>query len=374
MKFEILVEKLKEGLRIIEKAIAKSTTLPILNNVLLTTEKNFLRLSATDLEIGINWRGLAKIEKEGEMAIPAKLLLHYINYIPEKRIVLEKKDQILFIDSQKSQTQIKGFSSEDFPIIPKVSREKMILVDNQTFCQALSQVVDFATPSTTRPEISGILFQLTKENLVLTATDSFRLAEKKIFLEKPSSEQINFIIPQRSARDIINIFGELKGDLKIYFDPNHILFEIDMTETPQPHIQFFSRLIEGSFPDYQAIIPQKYNTQVILLKDDFLKQIKLASLFSGKINEVKLKINPRVQEVEIFSQNPDIGNYSATISGKIKGEMLGISFNHRFLVEGLEKIKGPEVIFELNKEKQPGLLKPSSDQTYLYILMPIESS
>ncbi len=172
----------------------------------------------------------------------------------------------------------------------------------------------------------------------------------------------------------MNIFNEKQGELKIYFSPNQAMFEYPMEETTHAEIQIISRLIEGEYPNYQEIIPKKYTTKLVLNKDEFLNQIKTASLFSGRINEVKIKANPEKDKIEIFSQSSEIGEYQSSVSGKIEGEPVEISFNHRFLLDGLLSIKTPEIIFELNKESGPGVLKAVGDDTYIYVVMPIKAT
>jgi len=378
MKLIILQEKLKEGIGIIERVSVKSLTLSILNNVLLKTEKNFLNLVTTDLETGIKWWSLAKVEKEGALTVPTKVLSSFVNFLPNKQITLELKDLVLDIECGNYQTKIKGQSADEFPIIPQITEGESISVNSQSFCQSLNTIVDIPVPSTAKPEISGIYFAFQKNFIKMTATDSFRLAEKTFFLEGQASSSLSkectFILPQKAAREIVNIFGGKEGELRIYFSPNQVLFELPMVETPHPQIQLVSRLIEGEYPNYEAIIPKKSETQVSFQRNEFLNQIKSASLFSGKINEVKLKIDPKKERVELFSQNPDLGEYHSYLPGRIKGKELEISFNHRFLADGLLNIKSPEVVFELTGPEGPAVLKPAGDQTYLYVAMPIKAS
>ncbi len=376
MRLIILQEKLKNGLNIIERISLKSLTLPILNNVLFSAEKNFLKLSATDLEIGINWWVLTKIEKPGEITIPSRLLSGFINLLPNKKINLEVEKNNLLLNCENYKTQINGFSAEEFPIIPKVNQNEFISLNNSVFCRGVGQVVDIALPSGTRPEISGIYFLFQKNAITVAATDSFRLGEKKIFLKNNSSlkEDYSLILPQKTAKELINIFNDKPGELKIYFSANQVMFERLMEEVVHPQIQVVSRLIEGEYPNYQEIIPKKYTTQLILNKEEFLNQIKSASLFSGKINEVNIKILPQEKKIEIFSQSPETGKYQSFISGKIKGQPLKMSFNHRFLLDGLANIKSAEVVFELNGEAGPGLLRPLADESYLYLVMPIKTN
>jgi DNA polymerase III subunit beta len=376
MELIITKDKLKEGLNTIERISSKSLTLPILNNVLISAEKNFLNLAATDLEIGINWWILSKTIREGKITIPSRLLSNFVNLLPNKNIEFSVKSDVLSVNCENYKTQIKGLSAEDFPIIPKINESDFILIDSGLLCQSLSRVADIAVPSTTRPEISGLYILFQKNQITITSTDSFRLGEKKILLKTPASlkKDYSLIIPQKTAKEVMNIFGEKTGDIKIYFSPNQIMFEYPMSETTHPQIQLISRLIEGEYPNYQEIIPKKYTTQLVMDKTEFLNQIKTASLFSGKVNEVKIKVDPDAKEISIFSQSAEIGEYNSTIPAKIKGEKVEIAFNHKFLMDGISTIKSSEVILELNTDSGPGVLKPVGDDSFLYVVMPIRAS
>jgi len=375
MKLSILKEKFLAGLNAVNRATSKSITLPILNNILLSAEKSFLKLSATDLELGIKYWALSKVEKEGAIAVPAKFLTSLISFIPDKKINLETKNDILYIEGKNYKNQIKGLKAEEFPIVPEVKSDKILEVDGKVLSEGLVQIIDTASVSQARPEISGIYFSLDKNLIEMAATDSFRLAEKKIFLAKPSFPQkISLIVLQKTIREVINIFGENMGKLKIYFSPNQIMFESKMTETSHPQVQIISRLIEGEYPNYKEIIPKEFKTQLILQRQEFLNQVKAASLFSGKINEVKLKIDPKQELLEIFAQNPDLGQSKSRVEGKIKGDKTEVSFNYRFLIGGLLNIKSKEIVFELNGEEGPGALKPTGDESFIYVVMPIKSS
>ena len=209
------------------------------------------------------------------------------------------------------------------------------------------------------------------------------MAEKTLSLKKSLGlkENYSLILPQKTAKEIINIFGEKstgrESELKIFLDPNQIMIESPMSETSHPKVNLVSRLIEGEYPNYQEIIPKKYETQIILDKEEFIGQIKIASLFCGKTSEIKLKVDSKKSTIEIFSQNSELGQHSSVLSCKVKGESKEISFNYRFLLDGLLKTKSPEIIFELterNGEAGPGVLKSTEDQGYLYVLMPIQAS
>ncbi len=373
MKIEILKENLKNGLNIVEKIVGKNLSLPILNNVLIDIEDSFVNLVSTDLETSIKIWILTKIIKKGKVVVPAKFLSSFVASLPNEKITMEAKGQDLYIECENLKTQIQGYNPEDFPIIPKFDDAEYLEVDSKKLCQSISQVVDIAFTSASRPEISGIYFNFSKNNIKVVATDSFRLAEKNIHLETPIKKEYSFILPQKPAREIMNILDGKEGTLKIYFSNNQVLFELPMAEVKHPQIQITSRLIDGEYPNYQDIIPNKFKTNVVLKRDEFLNQIKTASLFSGKVNEVKLIVNPEKNVVEVFSKSSDIGENKSSLSAKIEGEAVEVAFNYKFLVDGLLNIKSSEVTFDISKEDGPCLLKPVGDNNYIYMVMPIKS-
>ena len=373
MKIEILKENLKTGIAVVEKVIGKNISLPILDNVLMVSKDSFLNLISTDLETVIKFWVLTKVIKEGKLVIPAKLLSNFVSFLPNEKITLEEKSQDLLIECENLKTQIRGYNPEDFPIIPEFKDIEYLEVDNKNFCQSLSQIIDIPANSQARPEISGIYFSFSKNNLKIVATDSFRLAEKNITLEKSVKKEYSFILPQRPAKEVVNILGSKDGSLKIYFSNNQVMFEFPMKEASHPQVQIISRLIEGEYPNYQEIIPNKFKTNFIIKRDDFLNQIKTASLFSGRVNEVSVSVRDDKKGVEIFAKNPDIGENTSNITAKVDGEPIKVSFNYRFLMEGLLHIKSSEVIFEISKEEGPCIIKPVGDFSYIYVVMPIKA-
>jgi len=377
----ILKDKLKYGISVVERISNKSLTLPILNNILLKTEKNFLNLSATDLEMGIQWWALVKTEKEGKITVPAKLLSSFVSFLPNKPITLKVKGVDLQIECENRETTIKGIDAEEFPIIPKVSEEEKLNINAGLFCRNLAKVVDIASFSSTKVEISGVYFSFQKDMVTMTATDSFRLGEKKMYLKASStlSKNYSLILPQRTAKEIINVFAEKEGEMTIYFSPNQVMFETPLSETKHPDIQIISRLIEGEYPNYQEIIPKSYETKVTFKAEELVGQIKLASLFSGKVNEVKVKADPKKGELLVFSQDPDTGEHKGSIKVKIEGKACEVSFNHRFLLEGILSVmagdeKNPEITLDLNGSDKAAVLRSKRDGDYLYLIMPIKTN
>lgn len=373
MKLFILSNKLKQGIGIVSRLAQKSINLPILNNILFQTDKNFLKISSTDLEMGIKFWSLAQVKKQGEIAIPGKPFFNLLNFLKEEKITLTSEGNILDVEGERFQSKILGQSPKDYPLIPEL-KDDFIEIDRFSFSQALSYVFGVTAITQIKPELAGVYLHFSKDKILMAASDSFRLAEKTLFLKKeiPLQKEYSIILPQKTAREIINILGEDQGKMKIYFSTNQIMFETEMPETSHPQLQIISRLIEGTYPNYQEIIPKDFQTKIILKKNDFLEQLKTASLFTGKINEVQLTILPKKNGLEIFSQNPELGENRSFLSGKIEGEKLKVSFNYRFLVDGLTKIKAPEIVFHLSGEEKPAILKPLKDESYLYIVMPIK--
>ncbi len=377
MNFTILTKELKKGISIAERVTGKNLTLPVLENVLIEALPNFLKISATDLELGIQWWGMCKTEKEGKIVVPAKLLSQIASSLTEEKINIKEKSNTLIIEAKNYKTQIKGFNSDEFPIIPTFSKDVFIEVELKKMKEGIISVVDMVSSSQIKPEITGIYFSFGKETIKLVATDSFRLAEKTITLKQGYKNifkgEVNFILPQRAAKELINIINdEEEKVLRIYLSESQVLFETFLSTVDHPEINLISRQIEGEYPSYQEIIPKEGKTKIILNKDEFLKQIKTAGIFGGRTNEVILKIAAQEKEIEIFSQDADIGEANLTIPAKIEGNSLKVSFNWKFLADGLANIKSSEISFEFQGDDGPAVIRPVGDSSYLYVVMPIK--
>lgn len=373
MKLTILTHELKKGLNYTERLTGKNLTLPILNNVLIEALPNFLKISSTDLETGIEWWGLCKTEEEGKITIPAKILTQVINNISDEKIEIENKNDTLFIKTKTFKTQIKGYTSDDFPIIPQFSKEDFIEINAQELKDGLIDVVDIASMSQIRPEISGIYFVFKKDLVNLVATDSFRLVERTLQssnYKNSFNDEIKFILSQKTTKEVINILQENTGSVKIYYSESQILFETNLNEVDHPEINLISRQIEGNYPAYKEIIPKEYKTRIIVDKDFLIKQIKLAGLFAGKINEIKIKNDDK--NLEILSQDLELGENSSILEAKIDGEPVEISFNYKFILDGVSRVKTKNVILELQGASGAGVIKAEEGTDYIYVVMPIK--
>lgn len=374
MKVTCLQENLKSNLNITQNIVGKNLTLPILNNILLETDGGRLKISSTNLEIGINTWTAGKIEKEGALTCPAKLLTSFINNLPNKKIELEAKNNILSVRCDGYRAAIKGLSAEDFPLIPKIKNKPILIFKKgENFKNSLGQVVGSAAISESRPEISGILFKIEKNSTKLVATDSFRLAEKTILQPNNSTEAISLIIPQRTVQELIRIITEKPNEeIKVILGDKQILFETD-------EVQLISRIIDGQYPDYQQIIPKSFETRVTLSKEELINNIRIASIFSSKINDVKLII--KNDKIEISSQDPDLGQNSSQITASVQGKPMEINFNFRYLMDGLVNISTKQVFLGLSPESMssatksnPAVVKPVGEDDYLYVAMPIKTT
>ena len=376
MKLVILKEKLKLAIGNAGNIIQKNLSLPILENILLETEKSFLKLSATNLETGLKWWSLAKIEEEGKLCLPFKIISNLLSFFPEEKVKLEEKNLLLTLKNSSFETKIKCFSSADFPIIPGIKEKGVITLDGREFFLALSQILNIPSSSVGRPEISGILLSFSKNTVKLVATDSFRLAEKTIYLKDNLKNKFSLIVPQSAAKSAVNILGEREGDIKLYLAENQIMFEKMMEEADHPQIQFYSNLVSGEYPHYEDIVPKKFSLNIVLEKKDFLNKIRAASLFSGRISEVKLRIVPKEKKIIVLSENADIGEYKGVLSMMSEGkeEEFDISFNYKFLLDGISAIEGDRVLFKITNEEGPALLKPKEKDDYFYLIMPIKTA
>jgi DNA polymerase-3 subunit beta len=238
----------------------------------------------------------------------------------------------------------------------------------------MSTVIGFCSQNQSRrPEITGIYVNFKKDSVCIAATDSYRLGEKNFPLKNTINNEFSFIIPQKTAQEIINIFG-LEESLRIYYSPNHILFETMLLEVKNPKIHLNSTLIQGEYPNYREIMPKNFKTKVVTDKDELLSQIKTAGIFTDKNNELKIDVDSKKKGLTIFSQSTDIGENESFLESQIEGEDLNVCFNYRFLLDGLNNIKTKKVSLELNGSDGPSIIKPVGDSSFTYLLMPIKNT
>lgn len=370
MKFFCTQENLNRALAAVEKIITKNTALPVLSNILLETDNGRLKVSATNLEIGTSfWIG-AKIEKDGAITVPARVLASYVAKLPNKKINFEEKENnVLNISADDVVANIKGLDAKEFPIIPHLEERPVGEVKNIDFKNALLATTIASAASEVRPELSGVclIFDFPASTLTVVASDSYRLAEKVIPLLKPSAEhqeKISIILPRNTAQELIRILDNA-AETQITISTNQILFSMD-------GINLISRLIDSKYPDYKQIIPTAFETEVSFETKPLFNLIRIASLFSDtQLMNVVLKTDVEQSVITIKSESDQIGSNEAKIKGKIKGKNIEITFNHRHLLEGLGVIFDDNIVMGFNGNNAPAVLKPQdSKANYQYVIMP----
>jgi len=381
MKFFCTQKNLNQGLAVCEKVVAKSFTLPILQNILLTSEKNkrHVKLSSTDLEVGIEVIIPAKIEEEGKVTTPAKLFSGFVGNLPEEKIEFSEKNNQILIHCGSYRATIKGESAKEFPLIPQLQEVDSIFLKTADFIQGLSSVINSVSPLDIKPEISGIFVQFNEEEVYFTGTDSFRLSEKIINQTKKNKHIRKVIIPRKTCDLFVRIFSErFAGEdanetLNIKIGDNQILIQNTPGDNLVPKIQIVSRVIDGEYPNYEQIIPTNFLTSVEVSRDELAQHIKTASLFSSKINDITFKVSPKKQEINILSKDQDFGSHSSTLKCKAEGEEKETIFNFMYLLDGLNSISSPQISIKLTQGTSPALISSTEDNNFKYILMPIKT-
>lgn len=371
MKFSILQENLNKGLNIINRFIVSKSQLPILNNVLIKTDQGRIKLSATNLEIGINlWLG-GKIEEEGEVCIPAKILTEYISSLPPQKINLSTNKNILNINSDSYQANFISLPTSEFPIIPTLNKKPKIILTTKELSLAIPQVAFASSQDESRPVLTGVLIQIKKDSLTLAATDGYRLSIKKIKdlkgLEKITEKQKELLIPARALIEVEKIINEDDGKsqlgLTITPENNQVIFST-------PEAEIISRLIEGKLPDFRKIIPEKNSTKTIIETESLFQAIRAAAIFARESANI-VKFDIKDSKIEIRANSPQIGENKIQLNIKQEGEGGKIAFNYRYLLDFLNTVNSELVTFEMNDSLSPGVFKPTNDSSYLHIIMPI---
>lgn len=374
MKLSCTQENLSRALTAVEKIITKNAALPVLSNVLLEVNGGRLKISATNLEVGINYWIGAKIEQGGAITAPARVLTSFVIKLPNAKINIEDKpNKTLIIKTNEATANIKGLDAKEFPIIPQLKERALCEVKNIDFKNALLSTSVAVAQSEIRPEISGVFlsFDMAKNTLTVVGTDSFRLAEKIISLTPAAGEKTGgqenaaVILPKNTVNELIRILDNADRT-RVTLSVNQVLFEMD-------GINLVSRLIDGKYPDYKQIIPPAFKTKVFLETKAFVNSVKMASLFSdARLMNLSLKTNAGESLIEVMAESGEVGSHHSKIKAKIEGEDIDVMFKHKDLLEGLAGISDEKVVLGLNGASSPAVLKPANEKSnYLYVILPL---
>lgn len=374
MKITSLQENLKNGLYYVAHIAGKNVNLPILNNVLVKTSGGKIQLITTDLELGVITTIRGKVEKDGEFTVDSKIFSEYIGLLPNKKVEIELKDLSFDIKCENYKTNIKGMSAEDYPLIPSVEKEVFYKIEAEVLKQALQQVIFSVSNSETRLELTGVFFDLDKDKIVLVATDSFRLAEKTIQVKSNSEKKNGIIVPAKTLQEIIRILSAMKNtelddqkkEVTFYVTENQILFEVD-------GIELVSRLIEGQYPDYKQIIPEKAETTCVVEKGELLRAVKASAIFSKTgINDINLDFPEGKNKLIISSTSSQVGENTSELEASVKGSDNGVVINYRYLLDGINNIPSSNLKIDVVNSSTPCTLRGEKDDDYFYIIMPIK--
>lgn len=362
MKITVNQKNLKQAVALTEKIVSRNASLPILSNILIKTENGRVRLSATNLEIGTHVFIGAKITEVGEIAVPARIFSDFVSAAASEKINLATKNNSLSVTSDDYKTQILGFDPKDFPIIPKLKNEVIAVIGAGELKSGLLSVSDSMAVSETRPELAGVYLGIKNNSAVFASTDGFRLSEVSV----PAKNQESFtaILPRSTVTELIRICSDFGGDISIRSADNQISFSNEDCE-------LVSRVVDGNYPDYQKVIPERSVSKALVKKEDLEKNLRLAGLFSSATSEVKLACTGDV--LTISSKNSDKGEIETKVAAMLKGEDFEISLNYRYLLDALKNLPTSDGVVEFTGQNSPFIIRPGNSQKATYLVMPLRT-
>jgi len=365
MKATILQSNLAKALNQVSKIVSSRTTLPVLSNILIEAKKNRITFSATDLEIGIKTSTIGKIEEEGDITLPAKLLTDFVLNNSDETIELTVSENKAVLRSSHYEATINGIAANEFPSVPVLEKESYIEINTDEMMPLLKKVAIAPATDETRPVLAGVYFQFNKQELILAATDSYRLAEAKAELSTEIGEK-KIIVPTRAVNELLRLVGTAdEAKISLAFNDNQISFKIGDS-------YIVSRLIEGSYPNYQQIMPTKFATNIEISYGDLVKAVKMSSLFArdSANNNIRIKISK--DEIEISSIISQAGEAKSKIASKITGNGLEIAFNAKYLLDVLQVLPDKEIIMSFNDGNSSGIVKSKGLDNFIYLIMPLK--
>jgi DNA polymerase-3 subunit beta len=373
MKLTCVQENLNRGLNIVGRAVATRTTLPITNNVLLATDEGRLKLVATNLEMAIScWIG-ADVEDEGAITVPARLLTEFVSSLPNENISINLSPQTktLGLKCARFEARISGVDARDFPPIPGVDEGINTKVEVETLTQGINRVVFAAATEESRPVLTGVSTRFEGDTLTLAAADGFRLAVFTLPLAEPVGEKTEVIIPARTLAELNRLMAGEEESVQVTLNPNksQVLFRLK-------NVELVSQLVQGAFPNYSQLIPQSYNTRVIVSVDEFLRATRTATIFARDGSGiVRLVITPGSEaapgKISVSARSEEVGEDTGEIDGTVEGDEAKIAFNGKYLNDVLSVLHESQVALETTNPSSPGLIRPVGNDNYTHVVMPM---
>jgi len=368
VKISLMQDNLARGLQIVSRAVSSRSTLPVLANVLLRTEDAGLKLTATNLEIGMTCWVPGKIEVDGALTVPARLITDVVNSLPTgERVDLNAEGASLQIRSGRHQAHLRGIDAEEFPVIPSAGERPTTRISQRALRQALAQVTYAAATDEARPILTGVLTKFEGDRLTLAAADNYRIAVKTLTTLDPV-EETSIVVPARSYVELMRVLSDMDDPVEVIITPakNQILFHLE-------GVDLVSRLIDGQFPNYQQVMPTSHTTRAVVERQEMLNAVKLSALIaSSSANVVKLRLDGGEGGLTIAAA-ADIGDTEGQVDAAVEGDGVAIAFNARYLLEALQNLDAEQLALEFTGPLSPGVLKPVGDDEYVHVIMPVRT-
>jgi DNA polymerase-3 subunit beta len=376
VKISCLQENLAKGLATVGRAVASRSTLPVLSNILLETDEGRLRLASTNLEIGVNcWIG-ARVEEEGRITVPARLLTEFVNSLPPGQIDMElsERSQTLNLKCARYEANVKGIDAGEFPAVPTaetIGGQDSLHVEADAFRRMIDQVVFAAATDESRPILTGVLAQFHQGGLTLAAADGFRLSVISADVGVDLDEAATVIIPARALAELSRISADQEDPIELIITParTQILFHLTNTD-------LVSQLIEGNFPDYNQIVPKAHSTRTLVSTQELLKAVKVAFLFArDAANIIRLNVVPGSEltpgQMIVTGTSAELGDNVSELDASIEGDAVEIAFNARYMIDALSVVGTPEIALETSTSSSPGVIRPVGGDDFLCVIMPM---
>ncbi|MEK7606459.1 MAG: DNA polymerase III subunit beta [Patescibacteria group bacterium] len=364
MKFSVNKDSFQTAVLKAERMTGKNLSLPVLRCVLLSAEKDSVVIRATNLDLGIEVTVPAQVQQTGVVAVPADILGSLLSSSGNGgTLTVEQEGSHITVTTTHSTTNISTYPREDFPLLPKVNDTEMFIVVGKEFATALRSVVWAASMASIKPELSSVYVYGNGDELVCVATDSFRLAEKRV-RAKTGKEFESVLIPLKNSIELIRYTEGLSGDIAFFGDTHQIA-----SKTEDTYIT--SRVIDGVFPDYKQIIPKEHSTEAVVLKQDLSDTLKQLRIFSDQFNKLTLTINPKLKECVLKTTNNDVGDSTVTLDAALTGESAEMHFNHAYILDALQAIHTDSAALNLSGVGKPLTIRSVGDTSFLYIVMPM---
>jgi DNA polymerase III subunit beta len=374
MKLTVLQENLARGLSTVAKAVSPRSTLPVLANILIASDEGRLRLSATNLEMGITCWIPARIEEEGSTTVPARTFSDLVGTLPGDQVLLklDPSTQTLNVRGGTSTNDIKCIDAQEFPPMPVPNFDGAVQINVGDFREMIHQVAFAASSDEARPVLMGVLVQVDKDKLTMAAADGFRLSVRKAVLSTPSPAPISAIVPAQALKELARVATDTEEPIYMVMPKGRgqVVFRIK-------DVEVVSQLIDGTFPDFQQIIPRSYKSRTLVSTSSLLKACKQAEIFAregsnvARFNIKSAQSEMQPSEVEISATSEETGKNETIVEATVDGTGLLIAFNVKFLREALEVIRTPNVALETSAPNAPGVVRPVGDDQFLHVIMPM---